>query len=104
MKPDNELKAALTDAGYNVQRVLLMPISSDGTERRSVLRDTADLVRNVLIFSGDELDPDAARALINWTFAWIHARRDRGIYDDTEFVSVYGPDGTSILLTVPVPK
>jgi hypothetical protein len=100
---ESELQEDLEAAGFEIRRVISRPISRDGVERRA-LPEAVDLVKNVLVMTGDELDPETARTLLQWVFGWLRLRRENGEAGDVRYVSVYGPDGKSVLLTVPVPK
>jgi hypothetical protein len=99
---ESELEHDLAAAGYTIRRVLSRPVPRDGIERRA-LPEAVELVKNLLVMAGDETDPETARTLLQWVFGWLRIRRERGEAEDVCYVSVYGPDGKSILLTVPVP-
>jgi hypothetical protein len=100
---ESDLEQDLAAAGYTIKRVLSRPVPRDGIERRA-FPETVELVKNVLVMAGDEMDPETARTLLQWVFGWLRIRRERGEAEDVCYVSVYGPDGRSILLTVAVPN
>jgi hypothetical protein len=101
---DEEIKEGLTGDGFNINDVRSMQIARDGSEQRGVIREGADLVRNLLVFCGDELDEDSAKLILRAAFGFLHVRRRSGKLDDVEFVTVYGSDNRSVLMQVPVPR
>jgi hypothetical protein len=101
---EDELLEELTADGAEVTALRFIGVHSDGTETRGVLREAADLVRNLLVFSENELDEDTAKALVRLVFATLHRRRRSGEADDVRFVTIIGADGRSVLSTVPVPR
>lgn len=101
---DEEIAEELNRAGFNVKDVRSRKIPRDGTEQRGFLREGVDLVRNLLVFCGNECDEDTASALTRAVFAILHARRRSGQLDDVEYVNVYGSDNKSVLMQVPIPR
>jgi hypothetical protein len=101
---DEELGEELNRAGFNIKEVRSRQIARDGTEQRGAISEGVDLVRNLLVFCGDELDEGSAKLIARAAFASLHTRRRSGELDDVEFVNVYGSDNVSVLMQVPVPR
>jgi len=99
---ERDLLEELNAAGYSVERIHSIAVLPDGSEVRGVVRELAEFVKDMLVFSANELDEDTAKALARVVFAFLHARRRAGELDNIAFVSVYGPDGRSVLSRVAV--
>jgi hypothetical protein len=104
LRLQDELKAGLNADGYGVTSISAMGVLPDGTEVRGGGVELADLVRKLLVFVTNEIDKDTAEAMLRVVFARLRARKESGESDDVAFVSIFGPDGASVLLLVPVPE